>query len=75
MVDAMITAFELAAEKRRPRISPSVSVRVNKIAYPLYAFIYAIQLALEAILGHKSAHSFDTGPVIADPEKKNTFFY
>ncbi|EZA62693.1 hypothetical protein X777_07508 [Ooceraea biroi] len=24
-------------------------------------------LALDAILGHKSAHSFATGPVIADP--------
>lgn len=24
--------------------------------------------ALEAILGHKSAHSFATGPVIADPK-------
>ena len=23
---------------------------------------------LDAILGHKSAHSFDTGPVMADPE-------
>lgn len=23
--------------------------------------------AFEAILGHKSAHSFETGPVIADP--------
>lgn len=28
---------------------------------------YAILLALDAILGHKSAHSFATGPVIADP--------
>lgn len=29
--------------------------------------VYAILLALDAILGHKSAHSFATGPVIADP--------
>ena len=29
-----------------------------------------MELALEAILGHKSAHSFETGPVIADPETK-----
>lgn len=28
---------------------------------------YTILLALDAILGHKSAHSFATGPVIADP--------
>ena len=31
---------------------------------------YAIELALEAILGHKSAHSLATGPVIAEPEDK-----
>lgn len=33
----------------------------------LYRMFYAILLALDAILGHKSAHSFATGPVIADP--------
>lgn len=26
--------------------------------------------AFEAILGHRSAHSFATGPVIAEPTKK-----
>lgn len=29
--------------------------------------VQAILLAFEAILGHKSAHSFATGPVIAEP--------
>jgi len=33
----------------------------------LHIMNYAILLALDAILGHKSAHSFATGPVIADP--------
>ena len=28
---------------------------------------HAMQLALDAILGHKSAHSFATGPVMAEP--------
>jgi len=28
--------------------------------------------ALEAILGHRSAHSLATGPVIAEPKKKET---
>jgi hypothetical protein len=27
--------------------------------------------ALDAILGHKSAHSFATGPVIAEPGRGN----
>ena len=30
-----------------------------------------MQLALEEILGQQSAHSFATGPVIADPVKIN----
>jgi len=30
-----------------------------------------MELALEATLGHSSAHSFATGPVIADPETHN----
>jgi len=30
---------------------------------------HTIALAALAILGHKSAHSFPMGPVIADPEK------
>ena len=34
-----------------------------------------MELELEAILGHKSAHSLATGPVTADPEtnKMNNF--
>lgn len=31
---------------------------------------YAMLPALEAILGHRSAHSFATGPVMAEPGKK-----
>ncbi len=31
--------------------------------------------ALDAILGHKSAHSFATGPVIAEPARRNDMFY
>jgi hypothetical protein len=30
-------------------------------------YFYAIELAFEAILGQRSAHSLATGPVIADP--------
>ena len=29
-----------------------------------------MELAFDAIRGHKSAHSFATGPVIADPESR-----
>lgn len=32
-------------------------------------FYYWILPAFDAILGHNSAHSFDTGPVIAEPKK------
>lgn len=32
---------------------------------------YTMALAALAILGHKSAHSFPMGPVIADPRAKN----
>lgn len=32
---------------------------------------HAILPALDAILGHKSAHSFATGPVMAEPASKN----
>ena len=35
-------------------------------------FYYEIELAFDAILGHKSAHSFATGPVIAEPAKEKT---
>jgi hypothetical protein len=34
-------------------------------------FYYEIELAFDAILGHKSAHSFATGPVIAEPAKES----
>jgi len=30
-------------------------------------YTYAMLPALDAILGHRSAHSFDTGPVMAEP--------
>jgi len=33
----------------------------------LMAVLYAILPAFDAILGHRSAHSFETGPVIAEP--------
>lgn len=33
-----------------------------------YTLIQWMLPALEAILGHKSAHSLATGPVIAEPE-------
>ena len=33
--------------------------------------LYEIELAFDAIRGHKSAHSFATGPVMAEPEKQN----
>jgi hypothetical protein len=38
-------------------------------------FYYEIELAFDAILGHKSAHSFATGPVIAEPAKEKQNLY
>lgn len=38
-------------------------------------FYYDIELAFEAIRGHKSAHSFATGPVIAEPKTENKRSY
>ena len=51
----------------------------DSVMHPVKCFLYqccvvvtrdrnqAIELALEAILGHRSAHSLATGPVMADP--------
>ena len=38
--------------------------------FSLFCTFYAMELAFDAIRGHKSAHSFATGPVIADPESR-----
>lgn len=35
--------------------------------------VHAMLPALEAILGHRSAHSFATGPVIAEPGGENKY--
>ena len=49
---------------------------IKQINPRLVFFAYATLLALLAILGHKSAHSFETGPVIALPaQRKGELFY
>jgi hypothetical protein len=64
-----------------PMQSMPITTSINSILNIIHVYVqsigfyYEIELAFDAILGHKSAHSFATGPVIAEPAKEKQNLY
>ena len=69
------------ATPNTPMSNPSVANRPKRVRpvtaaqslYELYS-CYWMEPAFDAIRGHKSAHSFATGPVIAEPARQLTAY-